>query len=631
VAGTGEFSLSEAEVMGGGRLVVAAAPGPETTTLSVRIEQAVDVKGVLFTLRFPARDFHAGAVEFGSFLGGLDEVVALAITSQPGEVPVALVRVRPDTAVGVSGSGEIVRIALQPGPVTPPRSISRAPDGNANKPWDLTLLETGIPDHYQLRWHEVNTGDGNNDGNVNIQDVTPIAMRFGAWTDDGGNDEWDDLIDANRDRVINIADVTGIAMNFGTQLAGYNIYFADISDPLPNLEEPGASLSVLRPASPGKSRVLYTYDLELLWQAEVTVRPADPQGNEGVPSGPAVVSSGGAPAAPQNLEASAGEEVGVGVIKLTWDANAEGDLLYYRIFRRAGTGGYLSAGTVAGGEAAPSFGDDNRGNLLAPSVLYTYYVVAVNTVGAVSAPSAEVAASPFYPAPPAVPPWIEATGEGVEMENALKVTWGAAESPYLDGYEVWRQGPGEAAFSLLQSVGAGVTLLYDAGGLIAGETYSYRVRAFDRYSQFSDFTPAASAVFNPAGELAIVQVTTDRTTLQQGSSERAHLAVEVTDPQATVTWEAEAGSFPGGNSGCEVIYAPPASGGPRHVTISVNAQRGSETADSSVDLIITALESLGRFQDFSAPSFAAPASPYRALNYYVAERKVVLLDFGSIG
>lgn len=617
-----DFTLADVSVTGDGRLVAAVAGSAAVPEVVVSVEEAQGLKGAFFTLEFPEDKYHATSVEFGDFLGAAGEVISLAITDRAGEVPAGIVMIHPDSACGVSGEGVVARIRFASGTAGPARAASAPPTGDANKPYDLTLVETGGADEYALTWHEVNTGDYDNSGAVGISDITPLAMHYGEYVTDRNSQAA--LVDSSGDFVANIADITGIAMNYGNVLAGYNIYVEGFVDPMPNVDGLG-DLSVMRPEIPGTERVAYSYDLTLSVMLDVTVVAADAEGVEGAASAPATV-SGAAPLAPAGLTAAAGEGIGVGKIKLSWTANTEADLLEYRVYRRAGAGEFgLVAYVLPVPE--PSYTDGSGAGLLEPGVLYTYYAVAVNTAGMVSEPSAEAGDSPFYPPPPSAPEWIEAEG----VSDGIEVSWGAVESDYLAGYEAWRRGPGEGDYSLLLTADEDQTGFKDSDGLVQGETYSYKVRAFDSYERAGEFSSIASAAYNPTGELAIVSVTTDRTTLQVASSERAHLAVEVSDPSADITWEATDGSFAGGDTGSEVTYAPPDTGGARHVTITVTAERGADTADGSIALIITTLEDLGAAVDFSAPSFSTPAEPYRPFAHYLGEGKVMLLDFGAIG
>ena len=71
---------------------------------------------------------------------------------------------------------------------------------------------------YTLTWSYKNVGDYNQDGIVNIMDITPLAVHFNETAD-----ETNELIDGNEDTVIDIKDITPLAANFLTEVAGYVI------------------------------------------------------------------------------------------------------------------------------------------------------------------------------------------------------------------------------------------------------------------------------------------------------------------------------------------------------------------------------------------------------------------------
>ena len=94
---------------------------------------------------------------------------------------------------------------------------SKPPTGEANRVTDLTLIDNG-DGTYTLTWTYKNVGDYNQDGTVDIADITPLAEHF--FESARPTNEW---IDGNRDGTIDIADVTPLAENFFTQVAGYVI------------------------------------------------------------------------------------------------------------------------------------------------------------------------------------------------------------------------------------------------------------------------------------------------------------------------------------------------------------------------------------------------------------------------
>lgn len=91
------------------------------------------------------------------------------------------------------------------------------------------------------------------------------------------------------------------------------------------------------------------------------------------------------PAAPTGLAATT---VSSSSIDLSWNANAEGDLAGYRIYRSATAGtGYLRIGSVD----ASSTGYSDTG--LMPGTTYYYVITAIDTSGNESGPSAEDSAT----------------------------------------------------------------------------------------------------------------------------------------------------------------------------------------------------------------------------------------------
>gem|GEM_PF-2334785 len=102
----------------------------------------------------------------------------------------------------------------------PPYKIaSKPPTGEANRVDDLTLIDNG-DGTYTLTWSYRNTGDYNQDGIVNIMDITPLAAHFNESVAEHPETE---PIDGNGDGVITILDITPLAANFFTDCAGYSV------------------------------------------------------------------------------------------------------------------------------------------------------------------------------------------------------------------------------------------------------------------------------------------------------------------------------------------------------------------------------------------------------------------------
>jgi len=97
------------------------------------------------------------------------------------------------------------------------KTASKPPSGQSNRVDDLELIDNG-DGTYTLAWSYFNVGDYNQDGIVNIQDITPLAAHFNESAD--ASNEW---IDGNGDTIINISDITPLAAGFFSQVAEYAV------------------------------------------------------------------------------------------------------------------------------------------------------------------------------------------------------------------------------------------------------------------------------------------------------------------------------------------------------------------------------------------------------------------------
>ena len=101
--------------------------------------------------------------------------------------------------------------------------VATPPFGEGNIISDLSL--TGGGTSYHLAWGYKNIGDYNQDGIVNVMDITPLAVHFHEEADP--TNWW---IDGNCDTVINIMDITPLAAHFFSDVAGYKVLGSDFSE-----------------------------------------------------------------------------------------------------------------------------------------------------------------------------------------------------------------------------------------------------------------------------------------------------------------------------------------------------------------------------------------------------------------
>lgn len=119
--------------------------------------------------------------------------------------------------------GEAVSLLFTLGEAS--RSISSPPAGPRNVVTDLTWqrVSTG---KVLLEWTEVNTGDYNFDGVVNINDLTPVGRLWGQYYNRYAPQArlhqiyW---VDSNYDGIISSSDLQPIGANYGAEVTGYNV------------------------------------------------------------------------------------------------------------------------------------------------------------------------------------------------------------------------------------------------------------------------------------------------------------------------------------------------------------------------------------------------------------------------
>ncbi len=107
-------------------------------------------------------------------------------------------------------------------------------------------------------------GDYNNDGKVDVGDITPLAMYYGQRSDSGTETIF---VNGDDNPVINVADVTSIAMNFGAHLQGFRVYrgkwdgevvnWESAFRPNPDLGNPSWSINRIEPV---ELTTEYTYE-----------------------------------------------------------------------------------------------------------------------------------------------------------------------------------------------------------------------------------------------------------------------------------------------------------------------------------------------------------------------------------
>lgn len=138
---------------------------------------------------------------------------------------------------------------------------------------DLGFTDNG-DGTYTLTWTYRNRGDYNQDGIVNVIDITPLAAHFNEET--APENEW---VDGNGDGAINIQDLTTLAARFYVSVGRYRLEGARAEEgPFSEF----ASVSVEGEFSVGRRQL--SYQMTGAPHAFVRVVPCDRQGIMGEPS-----------------------------------------------------------------------------------------------------------------------------------------------------------------------------------------------------------------------------------------------------------------------------------------------------------------------------------------------------------
>ncbi|MCA0144387.1 fibronectin type III domain-containing protein [Blastococcus sp. LR1] len=190
------------------------------------------------------------------------------------------------------------------------------------------------------------------------------------------------------------------------------------------------------------------------------VQTRDTSGNWSASSSPAVSATPTdltPPAAPTGLIGGRGDARA----GLSWNASPEPDLAGYRLLRD-------------GVEVAALTGTEHIDLGLANDRTYVYTLVAVDTHGNRSAPSASVSVTPTDLTPPATPTGLTA----VRGDGEVFLSWTANPEPDLAAYRLFRDG-------VLVATVPGATTSYVDGGLTNDTTYRYTLVAVDTHGNAS--------------------------------------------------------------------------------------------------------------------------------------------------
>ncbi len=257
--------------------------------VTIQAEGVKNLRAGFMEIAFPSASYHFEDFTYLGGLGAQDEVIVLAVQDND-TLSLGVAPIHYDQLEGKDGNVSLFELTFAPGAS---RSISRssgdsrkAPTGTFNAVTLTGNIDAGSIVH--LSWRELNMGDGNNDGTVNIADVAPLAQHFFSRDVDPNSPQG--LADYNGDGRVDIQDIRRLAETFFTNLSGYDVEFStDGGQSFTKIpHEGGTQPTLVRMelfTSPRNSdgRLLWAYDtLPIEGTYTYRVVPRASNGDEGV-------------------------------------------------------------------------------------------------------------------------------------------------------------------------------------------------------------------------------------------------------------------------------------------------------------------------------------------------------------
>ncbi|UNM09108.1 MAG: PKD domain-containing protein [Planctomycetales bacterium] len=194
----------------------------------VSVEDAKDLRALYFSISYDTGHWHAVASSAARQFGRPSELLSLGVLDTREAMHHGQLYIHPQNAEGFSGSGKLATVHFERGALGSVRAASKAPTG----PGSRSDISYELNTTYGLFWHYYNQGDYDQNGEVNISDLTPLGIHlkevgpFGPATIPG-------MIDGDANGEINLADITPIGANFGARVSSYNLYASDDFDDFP--------------------------------------------------------------------------------------------------------------------------------------------------------------------------------------------------------------------------------------------------------------------------------------------------------------------------------------------------------------------------------------------------------------
>lgn len=233
---TGQFTLTvlpESWLDGGSALIsLDAHADGDGVVVELLAQQCQGLKALYVDLVYDAASWRPLSADPAASFEQVARTLHLLVTSDLGVVHYGQVLARPQQQAGVSGGGCLARIRFSTAGAGDNRTaVDQALSSLRNVDYTLTWWHPN-----QIMWLYSIWGDTDQNGEVNIADLTPLAIHLGETvsrcdTVQGlpvfytGCYDHGVLIDGDHNGLITIGDITAIGANFGhSAVGGFDLY-----------------------------------------------------------------------------------------------------------------------------------------------------------------------------------------------------------------------------------------------------------------------------------------------------------------------------------------------------------------------------------------------------------------------
>jgi PKD repeat protein len=196
------------------------SPDAGGLVLDLQVKTARGLRAYGVEISYDPQRWHPVSMEGSELLGPRAAVLQQGMDVEPGLLAFGAVQIAGGPAQPFNGQGNLASIRLEPGPGSQPRRVAAINLSSPDVQWD----EAGL----RLSWLYGNTGDYDQNSEVNIADLTPVGMHFRESSADPLAALA--MIDGDGNGEINIADITPIGINYGNGLSAYRLW--ELSSPL---------------------------------------------------------------------------------------------------------------------------------------------------------------------------------------------------------------------------------------------------------------------------------------------------------------------------------------------------------------------------------------------------------------